>query len=620
MHDYLRSDQRQYPCLAGLPWSDRDATVCLPGKPILSLIRLSFRPDVDLTDENHVTFSLWQKSLAFISTVLGFQHLYWAPMHNEPRGVIVLIQWQNGDAWREFQASFGFGLVLPLLREKPLLNRCLQLTLPPTFTAGSNHFLEMVNLSLHSGFDTKCDTAEAQDKIETEWTNTSQHITDTNASASATAPRLLCSVGGWVERDLPSESPNFMGLFLWQTSSSVDLINEPPISRPSWPGPNAQTIEMISFLTSHLRQPGPIHASTRPSESLQPFSGTVLAAQITAPQYRLYKGFNYFTGWDTWGTQSLDEVKSGRRLCPGPAGYWCPMGAMTEHCFPSVGNVWTREAFPTSMIDVVWLQVDETHPSVFQTLRGLRLAIYNNLGYPALRWGRDISTPVSRVGSSRIGLLIDWESSRTNSALSQLDLLIQEAVATAAGVIQPLSAARYCARLPMTRSCRLELLSITIPNDECHKRLLWHAYYRYRYSMLSPFSGRASIYVRPPPDVAVHHCYQGFHEDETTRFEVPLSDVGSGQNVIKFSASSTWLSPEARAEWYADFAHQAAHQYERLGYIIDWFQTLAVSAECAFLDLEPMDPEFTAHRNFGRYSAERAGAARDGAQLPFHCF
>ncbi|PYI18970.1 hypothetical protein BO99DRAFT_459851 [Aspergillus violaceofuscus CBS 115571] len=575
MHQYLKWDQRRYPCLAGVPWTERSSAVCLPDTPILSVVRFNFRPDVNLTDSSHVTFVLWEKSLAFVSSIPGFRRLHWALLHNEPQGVIVLLQWQHGDAWREFQSSFGFGLILPLLQEKPLLNRCLQLTLPPTFAAGSDHFLELANLSLLVGLDTQWDAAEAQRKIETEWTSTVQGLANADPVAPSATPKLLCSIGGWVERDLPAESPNFVGLFLWRSPSSADLVNHSTKSQTSWLGPDTQIIEMSTLLTGHLRQYNPVPFSTKTAGSLQPFSSTILAKPIAAPQYTFHKGLSHTSGWDSWGSQSYNGVDSGQRICPSPSVYWCPMGAMSQHGFPSVGDIWPRQEFPTSLLDVVWLQVDETHPGIFQILRDLRLAIYDSLGCPILCWGREIGKARSQAKTSQIGLLIKWVSSRNFPALARLDQLIQEAVATAAGAIQPLSAVRYCAVLPTKDPCRLELFSIYIPNDECHKRLLWYAYHRYQYSMLPPRSGRASLHVRPSPDYAAHHYYQGFHKDEVT-------DVGQppGNGIIRFSACTSWLNAEARAEWYADFAHQAAHQYERLGYIIDWFQTLAVSADC----------------------------------------
>ncbi|PYH79530.1 hypothetical protein BO82DRAFT_434050 [Aspergillus uvarum CBS 121591] len=120
----------------------------LPRTPVLNLIRFKFRPEADFIDEQHVAHTLWQQSLVFISTVSGFQRLLWAPISDESRRVVLLIQWRDGIAWQEFQLSFGLGLLLPLLQEVPPLNHSITLTLPPCFASGPGHFLELVELSV----------------------------------------------------------------------------------------------------------------------------------------------------------------------------------------------------------------------------------------------------------------------------------------------------------------------------------------------------------------------------------------------------------------------------------------------------------------------------------------
>ncbi|GKZ62300.1 hypothetical protein AnigIFM63309_009012 [Aspergillus niger] len=103
--------------------------------------------------------------------------------------------------------------------------------------------------------------------------------------------------------------------------------------------------------------------------------------------------------------------------------------------------------------------------------------------------------------------------------------------------------------------------------------------------MSSP-AAQEGIYVRQLPTAAAEPLRHGFHETVSS----PLHS--SSANTIRFSASTAWLSAEAREEWYAGFADQAISCYERLGYIIAWFQTVALAAECFVIDLEPIGRTF----------------------------
>ncbi|PYI04390.1 hypothetical protein BO78DRAFT_420603 [Aspergillus sclerotiicarbonarius CBS 121057] len=132
------------------------------------------------------------------------------------------------------------------------------------------------------------------------------------------------------------------------------------------------------------------------------------------------------------------------------------------------------------MFDVLWLQVDENQPDIFPLLRDLRLAIYEQLAAPRLRWGREVSI-ASELGTCRVGILIEWKTSHSEYVLFRLDQLVDEAVIRGSGAIQRQtpSITRYHASLPMDYPCHMELLSICIPNDERHKRILHHAYHQF---------------------------------------------------------------------------------------------------------------------------------------------
>ncbi|OJK00424.1 hypothetical protein ASPACDRAFT_43011 [Aspergillus aculeatus ATCC 16872] len=137
---------------------------------------------------------------------------------------------------------------------------------------------------------------------------------------------------------------------------------------------------------------------------------------------------------------------------------------------------------------------------------------------------------------------------------------------------------------------------------ECHKRILWYAYQRFTSTMSCP-TARGQVYIHPSPTLAVRPVAHGFH-DEVGLVPHPSDNFPQQQNsMIRFSASTVWASAAAREEWYADFADQAAHCYERLGYIVDWVQLVAESAESVILELEPVDAEVIEWWKSGRHQA-----------------
>ncbi|GKZ21333.1 hypothetical protein AbraIFM66951_010122 [Aspergillus brasiliensis] len=400
MHDY-RNEQMRSPHLSGVSWSETRLRDHLPETPVLSLITLTFRPEVDIVNENHIGYSLWQQSLAFISTIPGFQQAYWAPISGDPHGIVVLIQWHHGEAWQEFQLSFGFGLLYPLLQQKPVLNCCAQLNLPCNLAAGPGHILELVDLSvLHAS--NKYDPAERFRWVEEEW----QDVIDELGSGASdiTFPTLLYGGGSWLEDDFPSEYRTFLGLLLWKVPSGrVSWIQSPALN------------EKVTILTAHTAGQSSIltdslfkYDSSAPinwTASLERFSGTILATQVLPPQYSHDKGFDYLGRWDLWRSKSIDEVRSGRRMCPLPKAFWCSMGAMSQHGFLSAGDVLPRSA-PVPMVDVLWFHADGKGPTILAILRGLCHAIHDKLGSPRLRWGQEISKLSPEPRASMFGILI----------------------------------------------------------------------------------------------------------------------------------------------------------------------------------------------------------------------
>ncbi|RDW91799.1 hypothetical protein BP5796_01193 [Coleophoma crateriformis] len=85
-----------HPYLNDVPYT-KLADNQLPLTPVLSILRLSFYPDVNMTDQSQPISNLWHSSLEFVSTIPGFRKLHWAVEHQQPaENIILLIQWESG--------------------------------------------------------------------------------------------------------------------------------------------------------------------------------------------------------------------------------------------------------------------------------------------------------------------------------------------------------------------------------------------------------------------------------------------------------------------------------------------------------------------------------------------
>ncbi|PYI31070.1 hypothetical protein BP00DRAFT_486880 [Aspergillus indologenus CBS 114.80] len=608
------------PCLHGIKWTATALRDDLPKTPVLSLIRFKFRPEADFMDEQHVAHTLWQQSLVFISTVSGFQRLLWAPISDESRRMVLLIQWRDGTAWQEFQLSFGLGLLLPLLQEVPPLNQSVTLILPPYFAAGPGHFLELVELSVKLA-ENEYDPAERSRWIKEEWQAVVESLG--TAPSDSSFPGLVCGSGGWFEEQLPLESRTFLGLLLWRTPRDAITWTPHQTVRHNLQALIGHTIRQSSLVTASMHECSSLGtslaarssaslaslslslslASSSPSSaSLAAYSGTIFQTLISPPRYTSDKDFEYQTRFDVRARKSIDDVASRRRICPSPEAIWCPMGAMGQGGFPTFQDVPSQAAAPT--VDVLWLQLNNQHPETLSLVRRLRLAIHNSLGSPRLRWGRETSQGATGAGVCRMGILIEWKKAPPPSTWAQLYTLVDEVVSHANGTITRSSPSitRYCASIPTDQPCHLELHSLFLVDAECPKRILWHAYQRFTSTMSCP-TARAQVYIHPSPTLAARPVAHGFH-DEGGFVRHPRDHFAQQPDpMIRFSAGTVWASAAAREEWYADFADQAASCYERLGYIVDWVQLVAESAESVVLELEPVDAEVLEWWKSGRHQA-----------------
>ena len=117
------------PCLSNIAHNSKEADQP-PAVPVLSIIHFTFHAGVNISEPSQLASILWQKSLKFVSTIPGFQQLYWAPVDTASldQQVIVLIQWDSGHGWKMFQSFLGFTMMLGYIQN--ISNRCIQFTLP----------------------------------------------------------------------------------------------------------------------------------------------------------------------------------------------------------------------------------------------------------------------------------------------------------------------------------------------------------------------------------------------------------------------------------------------------------------------------------------------------------
>jgi len=65
----------------------------------------------------------------------------------------------------------------------------------------------------------------------------------------------------------------------------------------------------------------------------------------------------------------------------------------------------------------------------------------------------------------------------------------------------------------------------------------------------------------------------------------------------RFISLTSWSSEVARTEWYGGFARRATNEFDRVGHVIYWIQTLCERIDTQFLVLEEQDSEIRARES-----------------------
>lgn len=226
------------PCLRRICFDSTDWER-LPATPILSILQLKFISEVNLEDTSQPVSALWRKSVEFVSTLPGFQGLYWAPVNQS--AVIILIPWDSGTAWSRFQCSLGFSMLLGYLEN--VTNRCVQLALPVDLSNACFR-LELVSYGFPAPSDISQNVPEErQSNFKERWNSSLQPgvIND-----------MLYACGDWIEDDYlikkrffgfshpgsPIEenfkvaNHYFAGLVFWRTVIHSDVLSNMAVNLP----------------------------------------------------------------------------------------------------------------------------------------------------------------------------------------------------------------------------------------------------------------------------------------------------------------------------------------------------------------------------------------------------
>lgn len=388
-HLQMYSDEAKIkPCLRNIPFDSEGDVSQLPETGVLSILQFTLHPGVDLLQPLQPVSSLWRDSLEFISTMPGFQGLYWAPVSQDTvyqQIIIILVQWENGLAWRRFQCSIGFSMLLGYLAES--FNRCIELSLP-TGLSSSKSLLELVSYRypprLSSTGLRSSEVEEEKQRFKEVWGLSVLPLASITPSQSG----RIFAFGGWLQRDSPLEDQIFIGLLFWgdtqpgrqQDQTAFDVVtrlNE--LSKDATSVVSCITMPLCYIPTGYSGAKKP----TKPSTDSPPWKHPLLKVNVT-PIYEPTEstGPGYA---DQVHLKSVTEAKavSTTRISAGPARRWYCMGLLNQHYMPK-----RPEFTPKATLELITFRV-RSGTSIAGAFKDLRLRLWNLAQDSEVRWGID---------------------------------------------------------------------------------------------------------------------------------------------------------------------------------------------------------------------------------------
>jgi hypothetical protein len=343
--------------------------------PVLGILHFTFQPGVDVSHPQQCPATvLWKKSLKYVSTIPGFERLFWSPVNDNDASscqqVVVLIQWKGVSGWRHFQISLGFSMMLGYITEAS--NRCIQHTLPPEIPRSC--YLELVSFRFPNG----------KTNFKAEWDSPFSLF---NGSALAEAG-LLHASGEWLERDIDTEDYFFAGLLFWNSGTGVG-------NRSILAGHITSLVEngssTVSVYTSELRFVSADDASIL--QSSDPFTGCEISKIRHAafqkpvhPRYSLDEDISPGCK-DIYHKESmrLARIKPPERIAAGPAGVWYMASNISQHHIPR--HVQFNK--PVADINMISFRIRGWNQRLRSSFEALRMRLWKLGDCPFLSWGED---------------------------------------------------------------------------------------------------------------------------------------------------------------------------------------------------------------------------------------
>lgn len=394
--------ERKKVSLGHIPYNSETNLDRLPMSAVLSIIQLSFHAGVDVLDQSQPAAKLWRSSLEFVSTIPGFKHLHWAPVNWEQgqalgQTVIILIEWDSGLAWKRFQYSMGFSLLLGYL-SGDLSNRCVQLELPFEVRA-SDCMLELISFQFPSlGVElSDAQVWERKQSFKNKWDSIFRLIEDNHHA------ELIACCGDWLERDSSTENRNFVGLLFWKSSIQTERLQRLLEINSQVSALTGLAHTVISFVTKRLH-----HESSdtlKPQELVSPptsiqtnYKHPILNLPVTR-HYNIATSGNQVHP-DPVQVNTREQAKLKQRICAGPRRFWYPMGSISQHSMPEEPVL---NDCQQSMIEMVSFRMQTDDSRAAQLFKEFRINLWKLGDSPLLRWGAEMD---NAGGHRQISLLL----------------------------------------------------------------------------------------------------------------------------------------------------------------------------------------------------------------------
>lgn len=485
------------PCLNNIAHNLKEADQ-LPADPVLSVLHLTFHSGVDVSEPSQLASVLWQKSLRLVSTIPGFQGLFWAPV--DPgwanQEIIALIQWDSGRGWRLFQSSLGFSMILGYIES--ISNRCVQLALPANLSS-LDSVLELVSFR----FSTILSTDQVdQPGFKSKW---SKIFAPYLSNATAESELIYCC-GEWLEADKASEDRFFVSLLFWKPD--IQAGNQRQLHGVNNHNLEDQiadlvedTTEVVSCYTRQLHQ---VSRKTYMQQISSPLPVSIQSGMNhpvfqmpVRPEYSLNDA-TFSRGYDQLHLESMRQARQTlpQRIAGGPAGIWYPMGIISQHHLPMMLGY-------SSDPDMGWIsfRAQAENPRVNHLFEDLRRKLWGMGDCPHLFWGKgseeegncdkislfigtyDFASILSKdIHDSNTAVLEGLEESQHQKPeiRAPLQQYIQQFSDECGDAIQDLFYRGFCGLRPFGVCSDMDITVFDVSENESDRRSFEYAFSNYR--------------------------------------------------------------------------------------------------------------------------------------------